>query len=81
MFWLDERNFDLFTFNMILCHSLLISIQSNETDFIGVLFCRVDEAHTYRMENEKVASFCTHLKNINDWLHNEFARIISQNIK
>lgn len=46
---LDEPNFDLFT---------AFKLDSRKR-IIGFLFCRLDEAHTSRMENEKIATFCS----------------------
>ena len=42
--------------------SVVHFIQWNETNFISFLFCRVDEFHTRRMKNERVATFCTQAK-------------------
>ena len=59
----NEPKFPQFTafkldFPLIVVHF----IRWNETNFIGFLFCRVDEFHTRRMKNEKVASLGTRAK-------------------
>ena len=65
---LDEPNFDLFTaFKLDFLDDKRIAAadsQSNKTIFTGFSFCRVDEAHTRRMKNEKVAVFCTLAKKL-----------------
>ena len=57
---LDETNFDFpnafkLDFQSFVAHF----IQLNKTNFIGFLFCRVNEAYALDMKNGKVAAFCT----------------------
>ena len=57
---LDQSNFDLFNaFEPGSLSFVAHFIQSNKTDFIDFLFCRVHEAHTRCPKNEKIASFST----------------------
>ena len=59
----NEHKFRLFTaFKLDFLSFVAHFIQWNETNFIGFLFCRVDEFHTRRMKNEKVATFCSQAK-------------------
>ena len=60
--WTNQISTCLQLFKCEFLDNKLIAVadsQSNKTNFIGVLFCYIDEAHTHRVKNEKVAAFYT----------------------